>query len=255
MAEQKKKMKGHKVAGTKRSLNDAADSGLEPPTKRAAPEAAMRQQQTEVDETIAMMDPALLADHFAKFVRKSFPDSSSIELEDQFLPTKAFLNTSDFNKRHTAVNLPEFLEKFSDKGKTGLSSCDDKASPHTLVVTSSGIRTADLTRELRVFNNENVKVAKLIAKHMKLKDNVEYMQKTRVGIAIGTPGRLKDLIDAGALKPKGIRRIVVDGSYRDQKKRTIFEMNELFQPLMTLLNSDELRQRYGTDDKIDILVF
>ncbi|KAL2439229.1 Protein CMS1 [Exophiala dermatitidis] len=256
------KQKPSKPAGTKRKLENApdADANPEPSPKRAQPQpqpkSAARQEQIEVDDTIAMMDPALLADHFAKYVRKSFPDSSAIELDDQLLPSKAFLNTTDFDKPHEAANLPAFLEKFSKEGKSGLSSCDDKGSPHTLVVTSSGIRTADLYRELRVFNSDNTKVAKLIAKHMKLKDNVEYMQKTRVGIAIGTPGRLKDLIDAGALKTRGIRRIVVDGSYRDQKKRTIFEMDELFRPLLTLLNSDEIRPRYvAADDRIELLVF
>lgn len=253
MAEEKKQ--GQQQSGTKRRLDDATDGSIEPPTKRTTPKAASRHEQIEVDETIAMMDPALLADHFAKFVRKAFPDSSSIELEEQFLPTKAFLNSIDFDKPHAAANLPEFLEKFSKEGKKGLTSCDGKASPHTLVVTASGIRTADLTRELRVFNSENAKVAKLIAKHMKLKDNVDFIQKTKVGIAIGTPGRLKDLIDAGAIKTKSIRRIIVDGSYRDQKKRTVFEMDELFRPLLALLNVEEIRQRYGAEDKIEILVF
>lgn len=253
----RKKQASRRNSGLKRKLDDDVD--VDPatiPSKRAVLDVANRPKQSQPDETIAMMDPALLADHFAKCTRACFPDSSAIKLEDRYLPTKAFSNTIDFDKSHIGTNLPSFLEKFSEDGKVGLSTCVKEGTPHTLVITSSGIRTADLTRELRVFNTKDSKVAKLIAKHMKLKDNVKYMQGTKVGVAIGTPTRLKDLIDADALMTDGLRRIIVDGSYRDEKKRTIFEMDELFRPLIDLLNVDSIRQRYGVDDnKIEIMVF
>jgi protein CMS1 len=79
-----------------------------------------RPKQTEADEAIALMDPSLLADHFAKSIRKEFPDSSSLELEDRYLPTKAFRDTTGFDKTHVASNLPDFLEKFTGNGKESL---------------------------------------------------------------------------------------------------------------------------------------
>jgi protein CMS1 len=58
------------------------------------------------------------------------------------------------------------------------------------------------------------------------------------------------------MKTSGIRRIVVDGSYKDEKKRSIFEMEELFRPLLALLNMEQIRKRYGAEeDKVEILVF
>jgi protein CMS1 len=251
------KAKARKTGGLKRKLDDTDHLDNDPPSKRtvAPVAAAVKPEPSEVDEAIARMDPALLADHFAKYVRKHSKESSSIELDDEYLPTKSFRDTTDFDKGHTAANLPEFLERFSENGKTALSSCDEKATPHTVVVVSSGIRTADLNRELRVFNTEESKVAKLIAKHMKLKANIDYLAHTKVGIAIGTPARLKDLIEVDALKTSGIKRVVVDASYQDEKKRTIFEMKDLFLPLMALLNLTQLRQRYGNEDRIEILVF
>ncbi|KAI1611251.1 U3-containing 90S pre-ribosomal complex subunit-domain containing protein [Exophiala viscosa] len=249
------KGRARKRGAAKRRIDDADLVDGERPAKRAASESVATQRQTSVDDTIALMDPALLADHFAKCIRKALPNSSAIELEESYLPTKSFHNTTTFEQPRTGPNLPAFLEHFSKIDKAKLSASEEKGSPHTIIVTSSGIRTADLTRDLRGLNTEKSKVAKLIAKHMKLKDNIEYMQKTNVGIAVGTPMRIKDLIDADAIRTDRIQMVVVDGSYRDEKKRTIFEMDDLFRPLMVLLNLDRLRQRYGAEGQADILVF
>ncbi|KAJ9608033.1 Protein cms1 [Cladophialophora chaetospira] len=226
------------------------------PRRTSTPEAANATEKDSSPAPNAVLDPALLADHFANCIRKSFDTSSSIELEEQYLPSKAFLDTTGFDKNRIAANLPAYLERFSIEGKDGLSTCKEKASPHTLVVTLSGMRTADLARELRVFQNDESHLGKLIAKHMKLKDNIKLMQETKIGIAISTPMRFKQLIDADALKTRDLRRIVVDGSYRDDKKNTILTMNQTFQPLVALLNEDTIRKRYGTEEgRVDILVF
>lgn len=225
-----------------------------PPPPEAAAATPLKKEHSPAPDPV--VDPSLLADHFAKCIRKSFEDSTAIELEEQYLPAKAFLDTAGYDKDRVAANLPEFLENFSTDGKEGLSTSHGEGSPHTIVVTSSGIRTADLYRELAAFQNKESKVGKLIAKHMKLKANIKYMQENKIGIAISTPFRFKQLIDAGALKTENLRRIVVDASYRDDKKNTIFMMDQTFQPLVTLLNENTIRQRYGVEaHKVDILVF
>ncbi|KIW74039.1 hypothetical protein PV04_02107 [Phialophora macrospora] len=247
----------HSSSNAKHGNHSANNSGTtKPPLKSEKAKATKSKPERPVGEDVVAADPALLADRFAKYIQKYCPDSSNIELEEQYLPTKAFLDTTDYDKDRVAANLPDFIERFSAEGKSGLSACDEKASPHTLVVTSSGIRTADLYRELRVFQNGEAKVGKLIAKHMKLKDNIEYMQGNKIGIAISTPFRFNQLVDADALKTGNLRRIVVDGSYCDEKKNTIFMMAQTFNPLVTLLNKESIRQRYRDGkDNIDILVF
>ena len=79
----------------------------------------------------------------------------------------------------------------------------------------------------------------------------------RIGIGIGTPARLIDLLESQALKTTNLRRIVIDGSYLDQKKRSIFDMRELFVRLLELLSLPQLKERYETGDEqsLDILVF
>lgn len=40
-------------------------------------------------------------------------------------------------------------------------------------------------------------VAKLFAKHIKLKEAMDMAKKTRMGIGVGTPQRIADLLESG----------------------------------------------------------
>ena len=60
----------------------------------------------------------------------------------------------------------------------------------------------------------------------------------------------------GALSSEKLERIVIDCSHIDQKKRGILDMKETQQPLMTFLNKNSLKSRYGQDkDGIDLLFY
>lgn len=64
------------------------------------------------------------------------------------------------------------------------------------------------------------------------------------------------LIIPGALSSEKLKRVVVDCSHLDRKKRGIFDMRETQQPLMQLLNRDDIKHRYGTHDHgISLLLF
>jgi protein CMS1 len=77
-------------------------------------------------------------------------------------------------------SLPDFVRKFGDKGEKLDGAVEQNGSPHTIVVAASGIRAADLTRALRPFQSKTGgKVAKLFAKHIKLKEAIEECKKTR----------------------------------------------------------------------------
>jgi len=96
---------------------------------------------------------------------------------------------------------------------------------------------------VRKFQTTDAKVAKLFAKHIKLKDSVKFLGCNRIGIAVGTPTRLKDLTDDGVLAYDSLARIVVDASYIDKKQRGILEMKETQIPLTTWLAQKELKER------------
>lgn len=184
-----------------------------------------------------------MADFFAQKIAKHYGDSTSIEQQDMSIPKSWLTDTTDFDESHIASNLSAYLEKFTNGGRETLSTCEAEASPHTLIIASSGIRVADLVRELRVYNTDTSKVGKFIAKHMKLKENIEYLAKTKVGIAVATPARLKDLIEQKAMKLDDMATILIDASYLDEKKRALTDMADLFKPLVELLHHETVKSR------------
>lgn len=60
---------------------------------------------------------------------------------------------------------------------------------------------------------------------------------------------------AGALGLEKLERVIIDTSYLDRKKRSIFDMKETQQPLVRLLNMDELKSRYTTTESPVKLIF
>ena len=76
----------------------------------------------------------------------------------------------------------------------------------------------------------------------------------RISIGVGTPARIRDLVEAEALRINNLKRIVIDGSYIDQKKRSIFDMKEIFVPLLDFLSGKKLKKRYE-EGTLQVLVF
>jgi protein CMS1 len=91
-------------------------------------------------------------------------------------------------------------------------------------------------------------------------------------MGVGTPQRLIDLLEdgkcflimaeqfvansfIGALSTKSLKRIVLDASHMDKKKCGILEMKDTQVPLIKLLNLPLLKERYGTDDGIDLVFY
>ena len=62
---------------------------------------------------------------------------------------------------------------------------------------------------------------------------------------VGTPDRLSALLEDGALSTANLKRVVIDVSYIDQKKRGILDMKDLHEPLIKLL----LRKDFLGEDK------
>lgn len=57
---------------------------------------------------------------------------------------------------------------------------------------------------------------------------------------VGTPDRLSALLEDGALSTANLKRVIIDVSYIDQKKRGILDMKDLHEPLIKLLLRKEL---------------
>jgi hypothetical protein len=70
-------------------------------------------------------------------------------------------------------------------------------APTLLFLTGAALRVADVTRALRnktLLGEKGAGVAKLFAKHYKLEEHINYLKKTKIGSAVGTPGRVGKLL-------------------------------------------------------------
>lgn len=168
-----------------------------------------------INTAFANMDNQLVSDYIAQKTRKFESDLSSIELEDKYISglslpklwwdswltlfcaANEIQDTTSWDKPRTLDNLPGYLEKFAGNSTKLWSASKKNGAPHTIVVTAAGLRAAEIARIMRKFQTKDATVAKLFAKHIKLQDSVKFLKSTRTGIAVGTPTRLKDLMDDG----------------------------------------------------------
>lgn len=81
----------------------------------------------------------------------------------------------------------ERLKKPPAKRKSG--------RPVVIIVTSSGIRAAEITRSLEEYR-EGCTIAKLFAKHFKIEEQAQFLKNMPVNIAVGNPNRLCKLLEA-----------------------------------------------------------
>jgi protein CMS1 len=90
-------------------------------------------------------------------------------------------DTSSWTEPRSLDNLSAFLRK--QCGKLAPTPAKPTGAPHTLVVTASGIRAADMFRSLKAglpkAGVKNPNVAKLFAKHMKVAEQVEHLKKNK----------------------------------------------------------------------------
>ncbi|EAW09225.1 uncharacterized protein ACLA_034280 [Aspergillus clavatus NRRL 1] len=241
----------------KKKKKKNAKNKLKQKQKEAEEDPKQQERKGGLDESIGKMDGRLLADHFAQKAKRHNKELTAVELSDLSIPDSAFLDTSSFESSRSLDQLPAFLKSFSpDKGAKLSQASEEKGSPHTLVVCPAALRAADVVRALRTFQSKDSTVGKLFAKHIKLEEAKQFLQRARTGLGVGTPARISDLIDAGSLKLGELERIVIDGSYIDQKQRGIFDMKETHLPLLQLLTRSEFRERYGAKQKrVQILIF
>ncbi|OTA98448.1 hypothetical protein M426DRAFT_69808 [Hypoxylon sp. CI-4A] len=201
-----------------------------------------------VNKKIALVDNLLLSDHLAKKIRRFGTDLPPVELSQLDISPNCITDTTSFQELRTLENLPKFLEQFVDPAKLGQAP-KQNGSPHTIIVTGAGLRAADLVRSVRKYQTKNSTIAKLFAKHIKMEESVQFLEKHRTGIAVGTPMRLGDLVDNSALKLDRLERLVVDASHIDQKKRGIMDMKETMVPLARWLARHEFKERYANPEK------
>ena len=86
--------------------------------------------------------------------------------------------------------LPTLKTRLAQKPK-------ENGAPTLLFIAGGALRVADITRVLKTKTMKGEKggdIAKLFARHFKLEDHVAYLKRTKIGAAVGTPGRIGKLL-------------------------------------------------------------
>ncbi|KAH8547569.1 U3-containing 90S pre-ribosomal complex subunit-domain containing protein [Umbelopsis sp. PMI_123] len=162
---------------------------------------------------------------------------SAIEHDEQAPVITAFLDSQKFTSPHTLEFLPSFV-KFGAAGHKKLLKeppAEAVAAPAIIIITHSAIRATDLVRGLKEFDKA-AKVAKLFAKHLKVEEQARFLAESRLHFAVGTPHRVKELIDLGHLKLDRLELLVVD-TEKNAKRLDIFENDAVNGPLFDLFGS------------------
>ncbi|KAG2520601.1 hypothetical protein JM18_007029 [Phytophthora kernoviae] len=121
--------------------------------------------------------------------------------------------------------LPTWKREFVGKGKRR-----DK-SPYFLILSSSALRAVEILKYLTSFK---CRVAKLFAKHMKISEQTDQLARTFCPIAVGTPGRVKKLLEMDALSLKHTTHVIFDME-KDKKQMTILELKDTASEMVDLL--------------------
>ncbi|EEB93561.1 hypothetical protein MPER_07761, partial [Moniliophthora perniciosa FA553] len=161
-------------------------------------------EETDNDDlhSVTAKSPSELTEYLAVMSRKTFSNLSELELEDLRIPEASIADTTAWTGPKTLDQLSSFIVKVLPALHIRLSQrSKSNGSPTLIFVTGAALRVADVTRILKnkqLRGEKGGEVAKLFAKHFKLSEHVAYLKRTKVGAAVGTPGRLgKLLCDTG----------------------------------------------------------
>ncbi|KAL0947145.1 hypothetical protein HGRIS_013273 [Hohenbuehelia grisea] len=183
--------------------------------------------------SLASQPPQALVEYLASMQAKTKTCSnlSALELEDMRIPESSIADTSMWDGSRTLDQLVKFITETLPSLRTRLGQkSKSNGSPTLLFIAGAALRVADVTRVLKdksLRGEKGGEVAKLFAKHFKVAEHVSYLKRTKVGAAVGTPGRIGKLLsEEDALSVSALSHIILDTTYRDSKNRSLLDIPE-----------------------------
>lgn len=167
---------------------------------------------------------------------------STIDEADKFTPSHFATSRNNdpppTTKRTYERSLVTFLKNGAVPSLKRLKRWRHTQSPMVIVLCLSARRAVALLKDL---SSLNVRVAKLFAKHMDVKDQVAMLEQNKYGIGVGTPNRCLKLVEEGALSLERTERVLVD-CHEDGKRFTVCTMNDTAPDLMEFIHMAVLPQ-------------
>ncbi|WRT65824.1 uncharacterized protein IL334_002774 [Kwoniella shivajii] len=224
-----KKRKAEEVEVEDEEASKLADKKKRKKEKEKERKAKKRQNNAGplADTPPTHLSTSELSSVLLRSIRESYPSASSVELDDIIIPETNLLPPPDYSpsKSESDAFTPlqrriESLLKPLEKKKLVM------GQPQVTILSLSGLRCADVVRGVRDVKGKG-EVAKLFAKHFKLVDQIKYLERTKVSIAVGTPARVGKLLAEGAIKITSDTVLLLDVGHQDSKTRTILTLPEV----------------------------
>jgi len=245
-----------------------AKSDKEKKRKRREKEKERKAKKRKLAETLDNVEPDSitaqapmgLQHYLASKQAKTFSTMSALELDDMQIPEGSIADTMRWTGPRTLDQLVDFITKVLPTLRTRLSQkSKSNGAPTLIFVTGAALRVADVTRVLKdkkLRGEKGGEVAKLFAKHFKLEDHVIYLKRTKVGAAVGTPGRIgKLLCETDSLSFSALTHIMLDVTFRDAKKRSLLDIPETRDEVFkTVLGGPRIREALK-QGKIQVVLF
>jgi len=245
-----------------------AKSDKEKKRKRREKEKERKAKKRKLAETLDVVEPdsitaqppVALQEYLMSKQAMTFSTMSALELDDMQIPEGSIADTTRWTGPRTLDQLVDFITKVLPTLRTRLSQkSKSNGAPTLIFVTGAALRVADVTRVLKdkkLRGEKGGEVAKLFAKHFKLEEHVTYLKRTKVGAAVGTPGRIgKLLCETDALSFSALTHIMLDVTFRDAKKRTLLDIPETRDEVFkTVLGGPRVREALK-QRKIQVVLF
>ncbi|MCI4378193.1 hypothetical protein PGIGA_G00213090 [Pangasianodon gigas] len=215
-----------------------AKEKTQPEDKKEVKKPKKRRKKKTITDVLATSEPApgSPAD-LRSLVQSHFSGTRSvIEQEELNLPESCFLMSNDLTH-----SLSSYLKEVCPKWAKVQKQHTQTRSVVLLIVCSSALRTIELIKQLTTFKGE-AKVLKLFAKHIKAEDQMKLLSKSVAHIGVGTPGRLSTLIEKEGLSLQGLRYLVLDWNYRDQKQRRMVDIPEVKAEFLKLMETGIIKK-------------
>ncbi|XP_058694247.1 protein CMSS1 isoform X2 [Poecile atricapillus] len=209
----------------------------QPEEKQESTVKAKRRKKKKISDVLQKSAPKpgvpadlqnLLTQHFGE-------NRSVIEIEELQLSDSCFLTANDLTHSFSS-----YLKEICPKWAKLRRSHKEKKSVVMLVLCSSALRCLELIKSMTAFKGD-CRVLKLFAKHIKIQEQINMLEKGVFHIGVGTPGRVKALVEQDALCLNSTKYMILDWNWRDQKLRRMMDIPEIKKETIDLLEKSIIK--------------
>eukprot|EP00051_Salpingoeca_urceolata_P002379 m.49654 g.49654 ORF g.49654 m.49654 type:complete len:304 (-) comp12091_c0_seq2:34-945(-) len=173
---------------------------------------------------------------FWETFEKAHSKLAPLQLDEIRIRDKHYASADGYTHTGDLAQLAPYLDKaVSATGRHNIKKPKQPGRVRILFLTSAATRAVDIVRGLKPYKRPETKIAHLFAKHKKVAEQKAFLEKSACEFGVGTPHRVRALIEQGALFLDSTTLVVLDFVWTDKKKRALFEVAEVRDELCVLL--------------------